>query len=138
MVVLMQWIFFAEEPLVADFTAPYFHKPNYLKYGSIIPGEMDIGLWFRPYNAEIMTWDNSGEIVFLENEPLMYVKFNTEKKINLIKFNMNNNLRKYAEACVYSPVAYGANMSLSKRYERFKKSKLNELVLNEINGTLNK
>lgn len=134
----MQWIFFSEEPVVADFTPPYFHEPKYMKYGAIVPGEMNIGLWFRPYNAEIITWREEGEIEFLENEPLMYVKFNTDKKINLIKFNMNNKLNSYANACVNSTVAYGQNIPLIKRYERFKKSKLNELILNEIRGTLNK
>jgi len=132
----MQWIMFAEEPVIADFTPPYFHEPKYMKYGSIVPGEMDIGSWFRPYNAEIMTWTNKGKIKILENEPLMYVKFNTNKKINLIKFNMNDKLNSYSQACVNSTIAYGSNIPLVERYERFRKSKLNNLILNEIRKTL--
>jgi hypothetical protein len=131
----MQWIFFADEPLVADFTAPYFHQPKYLNYGSVIPGKMDIGKWFRPYNTEIVTWEDNGFIEFKENEPLAYVSFNTDKHINLIRFNMNENLMKYAESCMNSPSTYGRNISLSKRYERFKNSKMNEMILKEIKNS---
>lgn len=128
----MQWIFFADEPVVADFTSPYFHKPKYLNYGSVIPGKMDIGKWFRPYNAEIITWEKDGLISFEENEPLAYVSFNTDKNIKLIRFNMNEKLMKYAESCMNSPSNYGRNLPLIKRYERFKNSRMNEIILKEI------
>ena len=132
MVYKMQWIFFAEEPIVADFSAPYFHEPKYLNYGSIIPGKMDIGKWFRPYNAEIVTWQKDGLISFEEGEPLAYVSFSTDKDIKLIRFNMNSNLMKYAESCMNSPSNYGTHLPLVKRYERFKNSRMNEMILKEI------
>jgi hypothetical protein len=128
----MQWIFFSEESIVADFSAPYFHEPKYLNYGSIIPGKLDIGKWFRPYNAEIITWQKDGLISFQENEPLAYVSFNTDKNINLIRFNMNPVLMKYAESCMNAPSNYGNHLPLIKRYERFKNSRMNEMILKEI------
>lgn len=128
----IQWIFFSEEDINVEFTPPWFHKPVYTKYGSIIPGELNIGSWFRPYNAEILTWQKEGIINFVENEPLVYAKFNTDKKIKFVKFSMNKKLKSYADACVSSPRTIGKHLPLSKRYKRFKESKMNDLILNEI------
>jgi hypothetical protein len=48
---------------------------------------------------------------------------------------MNENLIKYAEACMHSPSNYGRNLPLIKRYERFKNSRMNEMILKEIKNS---
>lgn len=131
-----QWIFFSDEPLIADFTAPYFHKPKYLNYAAIVPGSMDIGQWFRPYNAEIITWEKDGYIEFKKDEPLAYVHFNTDKEIVLKRFNMNEKLIKYSSACTSAPRFYGSGLPLAERYKRFNQSKMNKMILKEIQDCL--
>jgi len=132
----MYWIFFSEEPLIADFTSPYFHKPMYTQYGTLISGKFDIGSWFRPVNAEIMTWESEGKLEFQEGEPLMYAHFNTEKKVNLVQFRVNQQLINYSQECVASPKQYGSFLSLKNRYTRFKQTNMQSLVLKEIKKTL--
>ena len=88
----MSNIFFADEPLDAYFTPPMFHKPKYINSGSIMPGEFDIGQWFRPYNFEMQAWDNKGEITFEDQEPLFYVEFKTDRQIILKRFELTQTL----------------------------------------------
>ena len=57
----LDYLFFSDEPVSAFFTPPYFHKPEYTNYGSIIPGEFDIGQWFRGYSFEVQMWNQKGE-----------------------------------------------------------------------------
>lgn len=130
-------IFFADEPLNAFFTPPYYHEPKYTKYGSVIPGEFDIGQWFRPFSFEMQTWKNKGEIIIEEEEPLFYVEFKTDRPIIFKQFVMNEKLAKYAKMCAESTNLIGFHKTLSYRYNKFKQTGLKERILFEIkNNTI--
>jgi hypothetical protein len=130
------YIFFAEEDLDAYFTPPMFHKPMYTKYGSVIPGEFNIGKWFRAYNFEIQTWSNFGSVEIEEDEPLFYVEFKTDKPVNLYRFNMTNRIYEYSEANVRTTDLFGRGQSLLSRYARFEKVGFREKILTEIKKNL--
>ena len=122
----LRYIFFAEESLNARFTPPMFHPAKHTKYGTTIPGDMDIGSWFRPFPLEMQLWGDSGEINFEEGEPLFYVEFDTEREIILKRFSFDQELHNYSKHCVSF---YNQEYSLIKRYNRFKITKMNEMVL---------
>lgn len=129
----LDYIFFAEEPVDAYFTPPFFHKPQYTNYGSVIPGEFDIGKWFRPYTFEVQTWSTSGEFHIKKDEPLFYVEFKTNKKINLQMFSVNDQIIKYTDACVNATTLLGLpRSSLIDRYKLFKNIGMREKILLEI------
>ena len=128
----LSYIFFSESPVIASFTSPHFTKPRHLQYGSVIPGEYDIGKWFRPYNVEMQMWNSSGVVEITEDEPLFYVKFNTDKNIKLHRFSMNSKLMEYAAHCTESNIIFGLGKSLSYRYNKFTNSRMNNSVLKEI------
>jgi len=128
--------FFSEDPLSALFTPPYFHKSEYTKYGSVVPGEFDIGQWYRPFHFEIQMWSNSGEFHLKENEPLYYVDFKTDKQINLYRYNNSLLLSNYTNACVATTNLFGRGQSLLSRYNRFKQVGLREKILTEIKKNL--
>jgi hypothetical protein len=132
----LQYHFFSEDSVEAFFTSPYFHEPKYTKYGSVIPGEFNIGNWFRPYLFEIQTWKNKGDIRFEENEPLFYVEFKTNKKVILKRFKINEQLYEYSRKCVDSTHLFGRGQSLLSRYNRFKDVDLDKKVLFEIKNNL--
>ena len=100
-----------------------FHPAKHTNYGTAVPGDMNIGSWFRPYPLEMQLWGNSGEIKFQENEPLFYVEFDTDKDIILKRFNFNQNLHNYAKHCT---TFYNQEYSLIKRYNQFKRTKMNK------------
>lgn len=126
------YMFFADEPLVATFTSPFFHEPGYTKYGSIVPGEYDIGQWIRPYLFEVQCWDNSGVFKIKENEPIFYVRFNTDKKIVLHEFKETYNLRKLISVNVNIRNVYKTGGLLKSYYHLFNRSKMKNTILTEI------
>lgn len=132
----LEWIFFSDEEVDAFFTPPYFHEPKYTKYASIIPGEFNIGNWFRPYVMEVQAWNNSGELKFENNEPLFYLELKTDKKINLKRFEYNKTLHGYAKSCMNTTLHFGSNQGLFSRYTRFKEVGMREKILTEIKKNL--
>jgi len=128
--------FFSEEPLVLSFTSPYFHKSKHLNYGSIIPGEFDIGQWFRSFNPEFQMWNNEGEFHLEENEPIYYAEFKTKRPIILYRFELTEKLERYGASLVSSTDLFGKGQSLLDRYNRFKQVGFREKILTEINKNL--
>ena len=126
------WNFFSEEPLDAVFSAPTFHQPKYFKYMAPVPGEFDIGQWYRPYNFEVQVWGKKGKMELEYNEPLIYVEFRTNKKINLIRYRNTAELSAISSHNSKSPTYWGKHLGLRERYNRFKASSMREIVLKEI------
>lgn len=126
-----EWIFFSDEDVIAEFQQPYFHNLSYLKNSSLMAGEFNIGSWFRPFSIELMTWQESGDLQILE-EPLFYVHFKTNKKINLIRFNWSRPLESLKNSCMSHSSIGPIKKSLNFRYKEFKESNTRELVLKEI------
>jgi len=132
----VSYLFFADEPLSVSFTPAYFHKPGFTKYASIIPGEFDIGQWFRPYAFEFQTWNKSGQIVLEEDEPLFYAEFKTERPIVLHRFNHTEILERYSLACIDTTSLFGRGQNLQSRYNRFRSVGLKEKIMTEIQQNL--
>jgi hypothetical protein len=132
----LKYIMFADSPVNAYFTPPMFHEPRYMKYGSVIPGEFDIGNWFRPYNFELQTWSQSGEIHIQENEPLFYAEIKTDRPIILKQFELSNRLVGYAKATVGTTELFGRGQSLASRYSKFRNIGMREKILTEIKKNL--
>jgi hypothetical protein len=128
-------IFFAEESLTARLTPPYLHNSEFLKYGTIMSGEFDIGQWFRPISFELQMWKDKGTLKFNENDALMYLEFFTDRTIELVRFDMSKQLLNLMESVTTSRQVFGRS-SLSKKYERFKNVGLREKVLTEIKKNL--
>jgi hypothetical protein len=130
------YILFSEESLIATFSHPTFHKPGYTKYGTCVPGEFDIGQWFRPYPMEIQLWEERGVFELKEGEPLFYVKLNTDKKVNLQRFHFNEQLSSYVDHCINYKNIFGFFHPLSQMYSKFRQSRLNSLILKEIKNNI--
>jgi len=131
-VVNFPYIFFSDSDLEASFSSPFFHPQGYSKYGAVIPGKFNIGSWFRPYATEIQMWNNSGELIIKEDEPIFYVEFLTNKKIKLVRFKYTKKLLTYAQHCVDAPPIFGRHLPLTARYKKFKESRMRDVVLKEI------
>jgi hypothetical protein len=128
-------IFFAEEPLMARLTPPYLHNSEFLKYGTIMSGEYDIGKWFRPFSFELQVWKDKGIIRFKENDALMYIEFFTDRPVELIRYNMSTELVNFMKNVSLSRRVLGRS-SLAKKYERFKNIGMRERILTEIKKNL--
>jgi len=131
----MSFAFFSEESLVVSINSPYFHQAPYLNYGAIVPGEFDIGKWFRPINLEFNLWPGVTRLKIDSGEPLAYFSFETDKKIIFKRYTFNERLfhiasqsARYKDKPRWRPMSY--------RYERFKEASMKELVMKEIKENL--
>lgn len=132
----LYYSFFADQPLEAVFTPPMMHKPQYTQYGTCIPGQFDIGQWFRPYPMEIQMWNMKGELHIKSGEPLFYVEFKTSKKIKFHRYKMDGTIASYLYSGANSKAQWGPGFSLLERYKRFNQSRMNDLILMEIKKNL--
>lgn len=123
--------FFSEEKTVMTVTSPYMHRTPYLQYGAVVPGNYDISSWFRAFNVEINLWENINFFKIEENEPLLYLNFETDKKIKFVRFNNNEILARINATCSNAGT-WEPRVPLVKRYNRFIDSKTKELVIREI------
>jgi len=125
--------FFADESLEVSFTSPFFHKVKYMESCSTIPGNFNIGSWYRPYSFEIQAWSDKGKINFVEGEPLFYAEFKTDRPIIVKRYRQTELLTKYSHASMATSDIFKLSKTLKSRYERFKSVGLREKVLHEIN-----
>lgn len=125
------FLFFSDHPVIASFTAPYFHPPKHFKFGAVVPGAFDIGSWYRPYNCEFQLWKPSSFFHLEQNEPIFYMEVLTDLSVELVKYKLTENLIKYA-----SPKSYGKGKNLKYRYDAFKEQDLGKLILEEIQKNL--
>lgn len=132
----MGWIFFTEEDsLPISITPPFFHETEHSKYGSLVPGGFDVAKWFRPVNAEYQLWHGVDRFVMSEDEPMMYIKFDTEHNIDFQKFHLTpklDDIRKHVQDSSF----WQPKRSLAQRYEQFKNSRVKSLILKEIKDNL--
>ncbi len=132
----LRWIFFAEDDdIEITVTSPYFDMPNHLAYGSVVPGKLSISNWFRPINPEFNLKPGVKDLKIAKDEPILYVTFNTNKKINLIRFDMNASLISHSLACARSS-NWESWVPLAARYKRFKESRRKDSILREIKSNI--
>jgi hypothetical protein len=132
----IQYLFFSDEPLSMSLTPPMFHEPKYTKYGSVMPGEFDIGQWFRPLNFEVQMWKQHGEFHLEPYEPIMYLEFKTTRPILLHRFNVNERLFAYQRSADKALSIYGRYQSLVEKYNKFNNFGYRERILTEIKKNL--
>jgi hypothetical protein len=130
------FIFFAEEPLSMTVTPPFMHPTGFVNEGHVVMGSFDIGKWFRPVNLDFMLYEKTSQFKFKDDEPLMYINFNTDKKIILKRFQITKEIHNIAVSCSQSHQNIKKFMSLSERYKLFIQSKTRESLLNKIKSNI--
>lgn len=129
---LVTWYFFASEPVVAKFTAPYYPSFSPIKGALLAAGEFDIGRWFRPVALDYHVPDTESHFSVEENDPLMFVEFMTDKKIEFVRFEPDDLIHSYAAEYVGSPNNHGLNKPLEERYKIAEEAEMTKLVLSHI------
>lgn len=128
----LRYFMFSDEPLEVLFTAPYFSQSKYTQYATIVPGRFDIGNWFRPYNFEVQPWSQKGVINIEKDEPLFYAQFQTDRDIQIKRFEMSDKLMNLSSACIGTTTLFGRGQTLLSRYKMFDNVGLRAKILTEI------
>lgn len=129
------WIFFADKPVTITTTPTYMHDSGLSKYGYYVPGTFDISKWFRPLEFAFQLWPGVFDFKSNESDPLLYVKFNTEEKINLQKFYMTQEIYDISNSCI-SFKKFSKVKALNRLYELFKSSGQQQRLLSKIRENL--
>ena len=132
----MSWNFFASEPVVARFSAPFFPSASPVKNSYLSTGQFDIGRWYRTFMLEYHIPVDSVDFSIKENDPLLFVEFFTDKKIEFKRYSMSAKLSNLAIEAASSPVTYSKHKSLLERYKMAHGAKIPNIVLTEIRKNL--
>jgi hypothetical protein len=123
------WIFWSEEPLVMTSMPAYYHKP--IVDGYYIGGSMDIGQWFRPIEGATQLNPNVNTVSFKRNDPIAYVRFETDEPVQLKRFYMTKELEELSWGCIKYKL-YEPKKTLLYLYDKFNKRGLNQIITKQI------
>ena len=127
----MGMIFFSKESVNITITHPYMHKASFLNDGYVVSGKYDVSKWFRPIPVIYQLWNGNKSLHIEKDSALMYLFFETEKRVKLTQFDITENIIKYAQACMRHKIVRPFE-PLSKLYQKFEETGLRRLVLKEI------
>jgi hypothetical protein len=105
-------LFVSDTPLEMEITPPFLH--NSPMFG--IAGSFDIGRWVRPVSFASIYLKGVDKTYIKRGDPIMYVKFMTEEKVNLHRSYVNSKVLSITRQCVNLKKAL-PKQSLSKQYE---------------------
>lgn len=130
------WVFFCEEDLIIEQSPTYMHNTEFSKFGMSVTGSFNISSWFRPIMTSFILWENENNFVAKEGEPMIYVRFLTDEKITLQQFEVTQKIKDIADACTLSSLYYKPRLPLMARYKKFKDSKMQKILIKEIQNNL--
>jgi len=115
------YILYAKESLEVEVAYPCMshHASTTLKNISIVCGKYDIGKWVRPLEYAFEVHDISKPLIFKRGDPLYYLRFHTNKKINLIRSEVDEEVMDVMESCMLIK-HYKKRNTLSENYDMAK------------------
>lgn len=125
----------SEESLMFRLTAPYYPSCSPAPYSIFSSGKFDIGKWNRPIPLEYHFRNDTKNINFKKDDPLVFFEFETEKQIIFKKFAINPNILSIL-AEMSNIVKISPLKELENRYEMSKRMKIMDRLILEINKNL--
>jgi hypothetical protein len=129
------YMFFCEESLNVSITPPYLHQTSQPEYGFVSSVKWDIGSWFRPFIIIYQLWENKRSLYFKQDEPIAYLKFETDRDIVFKEYRINETILNIADSCLNHKFILPFE-SLDRLYSRFTQTSLKKRLLHEIKSNL--
>lgn len=124
-------IMYSEVPCRVIQIPPYLHKTTFSRGNCLsVSASMDISKWFRPMHGVYMN-DEKSPFQIQAMDPLYYVKFETQEKIEFKEFNMNQNLFDLSLNCT-NYKKFHPRSGLKKLYNKFIERKYGKRIMKEI------
>ena len=130
----LAYLFFAEKSLLLSHLPAFYDFNSFTENTFQVTGSFDIGRWFRAAGKPTFIFKPGKTVIDIkEGDALLYVKFNTTEKVNLIEFD-NRELDEMGDlhpsfACINLKEHSTGSMSLKKCYEYFDRFKMRSRVL---------
>lgn len=125
-----KYIFFTDkDSLITTFYIHPYLEDNYISRSCmILPGDWDIGRWFRNTEFAFILKNNIDTFFIEKNDIYSYIKFNTNDNIKFIQFKYTDKLKEYQEDGS-NLISFNKFLKMENFYSLFKTKKL---ILNEI------
>ena len=123
------WIFWSEEPLTITTSPAHYHKSVFDGY--YVGGSMDIGKWFRPIEGAIQLNEEINTVHIKRNDPIAYVKFETEETVQLKRFYMTKELADLSWGCIKYK-QHDPHRGLQYLYDKFTNRGLEKIITQKI------
>lgn len=129
-----EYILFTEESsLKVNILPAFMESEGFAKENVVIPGTIDIGKWFRPLDCAWHFTKYSGDSFSIkQGDPLYYLQFETEDKIEFVQFDMTQDLTRYMGYVLNSKFFKTKLYRLEDYYNMFTKNKLKNKIVSEI------
>jgi hypothetical protein len=111
------------------------HKTAFSSTSYQTSGSFDIGKWFRPVSLTYKMFKGETKVRFMEGEPICYITLNTDRKINLQRFEVNDKILEIVRGVTHLK-GVKPLLSLSNAYSRFNEANRRKVVLKEIKANL--
>lgn len=87
----VSYMFYAKQSVEMEIYPPMMsmHVSPTLRNINVVCGKFDISKWIRPTDFAFEIIDTSQVMEFRRGDPLFYVKFNTNKKVNLVRTELS-------------------------------------------------
>jgi hypothetical protein len=86
-------LFVCEEPLEISIMSAHFEDNNFVNGTRIIPGQFDIGKWFRPLECAFFAKKGVKKIDMKAGDVFCYVKFHSKEKVTIKRFHANSEIK---------------------------------------------
>ena len=81
------YLFFCEDTLLMTQLPPYYEQSTFTEHCMGLSATFDISSWFRVVKPAFKLKDGSRRIAMSTDDAIMYLKFNTDEKIKLVRFD---------------------------------------------------
>jgi hypothetical protein len=126
---------FCEEELYVTLMPPFSHQTNQPQSGYITFVNFDISSWFRPFVLIYQLWEGVRSLKVDKGEPLAYLKFNTDRPVELREFSVTPEINHMLAACADHKKLLPFQ-TMQELYERFHNTGMYKRVLKEIKKNL--
>jgi hypothetical protein len=131
----LSYMIFCEEKLNVSITPPYLHQTSQPDYGFVCSVKWDISSWFRPHVLIYQLWPNKNNIYFKKNEPLAYLKFETERPIIFKEYKITPEILNILNACLAHKMVVPLQ-PMQDLYRRFTQTSMKKRLILEIKKNL--
>jgi hypothetical protein len=131
-------MFFSDEDCEMQFTGPMLVDNNFARNCMIIPGQFDIGRWFRGIDFGFYVREKNVTVSVKKGDTIANIRFLTDKKITFKKFFITPELNNLANLVVNYKHSqkFPLNNYLKNMYLDFQTSKIKKQILKEIKNNL--
>jgi len=124
--------FFADSPIEMEMLPATLHSNEFTTFTRVYPGKFDIGRWFRPLLPSFRLEKSSVKVK--RGDALYYVKFDRDKRINLVNFEVTEKIEKLASACLDAK-RLQPGFKFRSIYSFFERKNYKQIILEEIKKT---